>query len=336
MKEAFIKHICISKLAICLLALMTLVSCKEAEDKKYNVLMICVDDLRPALGCYGDEVAKSPNIDEFASNACLFNNHYVQSAVCGPSRSMLLTGKITRSWDAWSQLRNLENEPDEPVSLPHLFKKNGYKTVCIGKVSHEPGGVMDKDQTIPQIPFSWDTTYTKVGKWSTPWRAFFAYANGDSHNKFRGKQFPEYNKPHLPYECGDVDDVGYPDGLNAREAMKQVKRLGDENMPFFLAVGFYKPHLPFNAPKKYCQLYEKEEIPRAPNNYPPKNTNEKYALHNSFEVTTHYHWPDGEGNINADKARELKHHYLACVSYIDRQIGLILDELKRQIGRAHV
>ena len=169
-----------------------------------------------------------------------------------------MTGKIQQGWDLWTDLRKEGIEPEIPVALPHLFKKNGYKTVGIGKITHEPGGVMDEQQKIHQIPFSWDTCYTAVGKWETPWRAFFAYANGDAHNT---AMRIGVETPRLPYEKGDVEDEGYPDGLNALEAIKQLKILKKEKNPFFLAVGFYKPHLPFNAPKSKACFLESIVIP---------------------------------------------------------------------------
>jgi arylsulfatase A-like enzyme len=292
----------------------------------YNILFIHVDDLRPELGCYGNPFIQTPNIDKLASSGYLFNNHYVQSAICGPSRSSLLTGKVCQQWDPWGDFRKTELEPDVPIALPHLFKKNGYKTIGIGKITHEPGGVMDEAQSIAQIPFSWDTTYTAVGKWETPWRAFFAYSNGDAHNTAMRIGM---ETPRLPYEAGEVHDEGYPDGLNTLEAIKQLQKLKKEGDPFLLALGFYKPHLPFNAPKKYWDMYERDKIPMAENNFVPKNLNNIYSLNQSPEVTTHYPWPDGPGIVMPESAKTLKHGYYACVSYIDALIGKVLDELER-------
>ncbi len=313
------------------LLVLSLVSCEQtknqAKDQPYNVLMICVDDLRPELGCYGNTIIKSPNIDKLASQGALFTNHYVQSAICGPSRTTLMTGKLQQSWDLWGDLRKNGIEPEYAIALPHLFKKNGYTTIGIGKITHQPGGVLDEEQLIDQIPFSWDSTYTAVGKWKTPWRAFFAYANGDAHNT---AMRIGVETPRLPYEAGEVDDTGYPDGLNAQEAVKQIRKLKHEKNPFFLTVGFYKPHLPFNAPKKYWDLYDPNQIPMADNNYAPKNLNNKYSLNKSPELTTHYPWPDGAGIVSEESAKIVKHGYYASVSYIDAQIGLVLDELKKQ------
>ena len=298
---------------------------KTDDRYKHNILFIHVDDLRPELGCYGNPIIQTPNIDKLASSGFLFNNHYVQSAICGPSRSSLLTGKVCQQWDPWKEFRKTGIEPEHPVSLPHLFKKNGYKTIGIGKITHEPGGVMDEAQSIPQIPFSWDTTYTATGKWETPWRAFFAYSNGDAHNTAMRIGM---ETPRLPYEAGNVQDIGYPDGLNALEAIKQLRNLKERGEPFLLSIGFYKPHLPFNAPRKYWDLYKREAIPMADNNFIPKNLNSGYSLNQSPEVTTHYPWPDGPGNVSPESAKTLKHGYYACVSYIDAQIGKVLDELE--------
>ncbi len=304
--------------------------CKKLDNKddrsNYNILMICVDDLRPELGCYGNSIIQTPNIDKLASSGYVFNNHYVQAAICGPSRSSFLTGKVSQQWDPWEKLRKTDHEPDAPIVLPHLFKKNGYKTVGIGKITHEPGGVMDEAQHIAQIPFSWDSTYTAVGKWKTPWRAFFAYSNGDAHNTAMRIGM---ETPRTPYEAGDVDDKGYPDGLNALEAIEQLRKFKEGGDPFFLTLGFYKPHLPFNAPKKYWDLYERDKIPMAENNFIPKNLNATYSVNKSPEVTTHYPWPDGPGNVTPESAKTLKHGYYASVTYIDALVGKVLDELER-------
>ena len=311
--------------------LLTLYACAESDKRsplqRPNVLLICIDDLRPDLGCYGNDLIVSPHIDALASEGCLFKRHYVQSAICGPSRTTLMTGIIQQGWDLWGNVRKGGVEPEKAIALPHLFRQNGYKTICIGKITHEPGGVMDEKQLIHQIPFSWDTSYTAVGKWKTPWRAFFAYANGDAHNT---AMRIGVETPRLPYETEDVEDDGYPDGLNAIEAISQLKLLGNEKKPFFLAIGFYKPHLPFNAPKKYWDLYDRDRIPLASNDFPPENSNIDYCLNKSPELTTHYPWPDGPGVVSEEHAKDLKHAYFACISYVDAQIGKILDELKRQ------
>jgi len=290
-----------------------------------NVLFIAVDDLRPELGCYGSRHIRTPNIDKLAKSARLFKRHYIQSAVCGPSRCSLLTGRRLWSWDCWKAARKLKTEPAVPVSIAHLFRRGGYRTVCIGKISHLPGGVTDPAGKRHEVPFSWDLAYAPNGKWKDPWGAFFCYADGSVRQYGYGR-----NKTNTPaFECADVADEGYADGLNAREAIKQLGDLKSRRKPFFLAVGFYKPHLPHNAPKKYWNMYDPDKIPLAPNRQPPKNVDAGISLHPSFELTGHYAWPGGRGKITDAQARNQRHAYFACVSYIDAQVGKVLDELKR-------
>jgi arylsulfatase A-like enzyme len=291
-----------------------------------NVVLVCVDDLRPLLGCYGSGAVVSPNIDRLAAEGRAFTRHYVQVAICGPSRCSLLTGRRTYSWDCWGALRKREDEPAYPTSFAHLFRRNGYRTVCIGKVSHLPGGVMDKEQKVHQVPFSWDVARAPVGPWRTPWRAFFSYDKGRAYNKVIRM---EKDAPSLPYECANVPDTGYADGLNAEEGVRQLRDLKSRGRPFLLAVGFYKPHLPFNAPKRYWDLYDRAKLPAPPHPSPPAGVDSKISLHTSYELTTHYKWPSGAGTINDAEARLLRHAYFACVSYVDAQIGKVLDEVKR-------
>jgi arylsulfatase A-like enzyme len=269
----------------------------------------------------------TPNIDRFAAQGRLFTRHYVQSAVCGPSRCALLTGKVYSSWDCWEQLRSVRTEPQYPASFAHLFRRHGYRTVGIGKISHQPGGVMDNEQKVHQVPFSWDLSYAPVGPWRTPWRAFFGFAGGQAYNK---ASLPpsERDAPRLPYEAADVPDEGYPDGLNALEAVRQLRDLKERKQPFLLGVGFYKPHLPFNAPRKYLELYGRE-LPLADNRFPPRNTNPAVFSPASGELTRNHYWPSGPGVVTEKEARTLRRAYFACVSYVDAQIGKVLDEIRR-------
>ena len=296
---------------------------KKPTDGRPNVLMICVDDLRPQLGCYGHKEMISPNIDRLASEGRMFNRHYVQYAACGPSRCSMLTGMREKRWDCWGEIRKSKVEPKHPASIGHHFRRNGYYTSCIGKVSHLPGGTMDKEQKIQQVPYSWDRSYTPVGSWKSPWGAFFSYDKG----RFRAFGWDDEDNVNMPaYEAADVNDTGYADGLNAEEAMKQLRELKDRQ--FFLAVGFYKPHLPFNAPKKYWDLYDPEKLKLASNPFPPANVDPEISLHDSYELK-HYGWAVKPEMVNKQEARTLKHAYYACVSYVDAQIGKVLDEVKR-------
>lgn len=302
---------------------------KTERSEKFNVLFIAVDDLRPELGSYGYDYMHTPNIDKLASEGRIFKNHFVHAAACGPSRSTLLSGIRTTNWDIFKEVRESNSKPDSIISLPQLFKENGYMTVGIGKISHQPGGVMDSLQTIHEVPYSWNASYAPVGEWNDPWNAFFSYAGGRARTSYYGRPT---NRTLPPYEAADVGDKGYADGWNAEEAIKQLKELKDTT--FFLAVGFYKPHLPFNAPKKYWDLYDPDKIPEADYKQNPDNVESDISLHshrNSYEPRGTYTWlNDTLGwQITPDRGKVLKHGYVAAVSYIDAQIGKVLDELKR-------
>lgn len=312
-----------------IVALVFLSACdnKDEIERKPNVLFIAVDDLRTELGCYGVDYIKSPNIDRLASEGRLFTNHFVHCAACGSSRSTLLSGRRSLDWDIFREIREAGSKPDSVFSLPQLFKENGYVTIGIGKVSHQPGGVLDSLQTIHEVPYSWNKSYAPVGEWEDPWRAFFSYADGKARDYGYGRN--DTNMP--PFEAAEVSDEGYADGLNAREAIKQLRNLKDTT--FFLTVGFYKPHLPFNAPKKYWDLYDSGDIPVSVYKKPPENIETKICLHDgheSYEPRTHYKWTNDTSNyvLNEERQKILKHGYAASVSYVDAQIGKVLDELR--------
>jgi iduronate 2-sulfatase len=302
---------------------------KTLNNQKMNVLFIAVDDLRPELGCFGKEYMHTPNIDKLASEGRMFTNHFVFTALCGPSRNTLLSGHRTLSGDYWKKWRDSASKPDSIISLPQLFKENGYMTVCIGKISHEPGGVLDSLQKVHEVPFAWNKTYAPVGEWRDPWRAFFAYAGGKAKKYGYGRGNDTYNLH--PYEAAEVSDNGYPDGLNAEEAIKQLQQLKDTS--FFLAVGFYKPHMPFNAPKKYWDLYNPDDIPDAEINHLPEGVIPEflYGPDDKGSEPRRYKWPNDTSRylITAERAKILKHGYVASVSYTDAQIGKVMNELKR-------
>jgi iduronate 2-sulfatase len=308
----------------------TFFSCdnNKQDKQKYNVLFIAVDDLRPELGCYGIEYIKTPHIDKLASEGRMFRNHFVHCAACGPSRSTLLSGRRTLNWSVFEDIRESAIKPDSIFSLPQLFKENGYKTVGIGKVSHQPGGVMDSLQTIHEVPYSWNKSYAPVGEWGDPWKAFFSYAGGKSKNYGYGRGNDTYK--YHPFEAANISDNGYPDGLNADEAIKQLEELKDTS--FFLAVGFYKPHLPFNAPKKYWDIYDRNKIPKALYQQPPENIQSNICLHgeNQSYEPRRYKWPKSTDKyqITENRGKILKHGYAACVSYIDAQIGKVLKKVE--------
>jgi len=280
---------------------------KISGSKRPGVLFIVVDDLRPQLGCYGHKHMISPNIDRLASDGVVFLRSYCQVPVCGASRASLLTGvRPARdrfiSYDVWAQ----KDLPGALV-LPKHFKNNGYYTISNGKVFHHSNDCGD----------SWS---------EDPWRPKGAWRN---YLLEGNKKLAESNSRGAgpAYESADVPDNAYFDGMIADKAISDLRRLRDIDKPFFLALGFLKPHLPFNAPGKYWDLYKREEIDLADNPFRPKGAPDA-ALHNWDELRAYEGIPK-KGPLPESIARTLIHGYYACVSYTDAQIGKVLAELHR-------
>ncbi len=298
---------------------------------KPNVLFICIDDLRPELGCYGNNYIKSPNIDRLAQTGVVFTNHFAQVPTCGASRCCLLTGMLPKtakhlSNEACREFISGKPETEVPETFIHHLKRNGYYTVGIGKISHYVDGLLyeytDPVGTEYELPHSWNEMLLNPGKWGTGWNAFFGYADGQNRQSMK--------KQVKPYEMADVEDTGYPDGLTAELALTKLSELSKNKEPFFLAVGFFKPHLPFNAPKKYWDMYDESRIPLSPNPFIPENVN-KASLHNSGEFNG-YELGDEKASLNGPVsdayARKIRHAYFACVSYTDAQVGKLLKKLE--------
>jgi arylsulfatase A-like enzyme len=273
-----------------------------AEPDRPNVLFIAVDDLRPELGAYGNAQVKSPSIDRLAREGMTFRRAYVQQALCSPSRTSVMTGMrpdTTRVWDLKTDFRT--TVPDA-VTLPQLFKRHGYFTRAIGKVYHNREGLDDA--------LSWSAPSSK------PKQPTYALPENASAPGVEGTAF----------ESADVPDETYTDGQVARLAVQALRDLSAGSAPFFLAVGFTRPHLPFVAPKKYWDLYDPAGIALARNPFRPRGAPE-YAVPPGAELRSYRDIP--EGSIPDDLARRLKHGYYASVSYTDAQIGKLLDELDR-------
>lgn len=301
--------------------------------QKYNILFLFIDDLRPELACYGQSYVKSPNIDALAASATIFDKHFVTVPTCGASRASILSGLLPGSVaETNNSVFEYKQEGTvkgvEPESFVQQLRVNGYYTVGIGKISHSPDGYiykyLESQSKKMELPKSWDEMLFNAGKWKTGWNAFFGYADGNNRNDKMGSV--------KPYEQADVDDDGYPDGLTANLAVKKLKQLAKKKQPFFLGVGFFKPHLPFNAPKKYWDMYDEASLPLAPSPKIPQNVN-KASLTESEEFSA-YKLGDEEASLSKPVSdaysRKLRHAYLAGVSYVDAQIGKVIDELKRQ------
>jgi len=299
---------------------------------KPNVLFICIDDLRPELGCYGASYIKSPNIDKLGSSGVIFSNQFTQIPTCGASRTCLLTGllPVTKKHltnEAPQIFISGKPETERPETFIHNLKRNGYYTVGVGKISHSADGLLygytDPVGTERELPHSWDDLVFDAGKWKTGWNAFFGYADGENRQSMKANV--------KPYEKGNVDDDGYVDGLTAKLAITKLDELAKRKEPFFLGVGFFKPHLPFNSPAKYWDMYDEDKIELTPSPDIPLNVN-KASLHQSGEFNG---YKAGDEDATLEKpvsdayARKLRHAYFAAVSYVDAQVGKVLDELNR-------
>jgi len=303
------------------------------KNNKPNVLFISIDDLRPELGCYGKDYIHSPNIDRLAYEAVVFKNHFVQVPTCGASRYALLTGMRPKNRahlgnNIFASEVATQPENEIPETFIHHLKRNGYYTVGIGKISHSADGLVygyeEQPSSKRELPYSWSELVFDSGKWKTGWNSFFAYADGQNRQSM--------NRQVKPYEAGEVDDQGYPDGLTTKLAISKLRELKNNPKPFFLGVGFFKPHLPFNAPKKYWDLYNPDTIPISSNPEVPQNVNPA-SLHSSGEFNG-YQLGEEKPSINhpvSDAyAKKINHAYYAAVSYIDEQVGALIDEVKAQ------
>ena len=259
----------------------------------YNVLFISVDDLRPLLGCYGYPEMHTPNIDKIAQRGTLFNRAYCQYPVCNPSRASMLTGLRPDTTEVFSNVTEFRRNLPNVVTLPQHFKAYSYHTQSVGKIAHN---------LIMQ-----DDTYS----WSVP-----SWTNPDT-----------LNPPFVPvWQAYDVEDDELRDGQTANRAVEVLEEI--QNTQFFLAVGFSKPHLPLYAPKKYYELYEDADfsLPTSVNlpNGVPNVVKQRYS--DLGEISKFQDVPD-EGNLSDVRTLELIRAYAASTSYMDAQVGRVLNRL---------
>jgi arylsulfatase A-like enzyme len=301
------------------LVIALLLTAFHVNAEKPNILFIAVDDLRPELNCYGAR-SITPNIDRLAATGLRFDRAYCQQAVCGASRTSLMMGlypeateESTFHVDGWRK-----RWPDV-ITMNQHFRANNYTTIGMGKIYHGRSG--------PGVdPDNW-TRWIKVnGK---------GYANPESMNNLREKVSSTPDKKVVSRgpvtESADVEDDVYTDGATATEGARQIKRLAKQKNPFFLAVGFTKPHLPFNAPTRYWDLYERDSFSLPDNlSYPPGYPIWA-ARQNSGEIGAYSDMPEGliPSEYPMDLNKRLLHGYHACVSYTDRNIGVLLDALEQ-------
>jgi iduronate 2-sulfatase len=312
---------------ICAFLFLTDCATKKEDIKKYNVLFITIDDLRPQLGCFGDPVVQSPNIDKLASEGLVFKRAYCQQALCGPSRASFLTGYRPETIGVTDLHTHIRDVVPNVITLPQLFKNNGYESVGLFKVFHlvgfDPKGFGNLND-----PESWS-----IPLWMPSRSAWGPYGDSIFQANYREclKKGPiGYNNipRSLAFEAPNVEDSLTSDGETAVQAIRYLRQLKDTS--FFLAVGFYKPHLPYVAPKKYWDLYDVNALKLPDNQYPPEGS-PTYAVVGTGgdrELRSYVNIPD-EGKLSDEIKKNLLHGYLASISYVDAQVGLLLAELDK-------
>jgi iduronate 2-sulfatase len=285
-----------------------------------NVLLICVDDLKPLLGCYGNKTIKSPNIDRLAARGVVFDRAYCNQAVCAPSRNTLLTGVRPSTTGIYDLATNFRAAAQDTVTLPQNFMRGGWRTEALGKIFHVGHGNHED-------PASWSVPHWGVR--SIEYVLKERHPDGLTREEALFSNQPAANLPRgAAWENPDVPDEAYSDGRLAAEAIRRLQdtRTRPET-PFFLAVGFVKPHLPFCAPKKYWDLYDPAQLPLAEHRTPPEGA-PAYSPQFGGELRQYSGIP-GNGPLPDDLQRTLIHGYHATVSFMDAQLGKVLDELDR-------
>jgi iduronate 2-sulfatase len=306
-------------LLLCLAFLLPL----GAQETRKNVLLICVDDLKPVLGCYGDPLAKTPNLDKLAARGMRFDRAYCNQAVCAASRNNLLLGSRSTSIGIYDLSVNFRKAVPDAVTLPQRFMKQGYRAEAVGKILHTGHGNTDD-----------------AASWSVPTETFKVVEYLKPENSGDGKLTREEaffsNKElgrinQLPrgaaWEIAEVPDNAYSDGKIADESIQRLRAAKERKQPFFLAVGFVKPHLPFTAPKKYWDMHDPAAFRLAKPARPPEGA-PPYAGKRGGEITN-YTPVAQNGKVDNKLARKLIHGYYAATSYMDAQLGRLMDEFDR-------
>lgn len=296
---------------IMFLVLLVAVGSAQSQTNRYNVLFIAVDDLRPELGCYGVDYAQTPNMDKLAKSGMLFNKHYVQVATCHSSRNSMLTGRSPGA--AKQKVQNGARY------MPELFRRSGYHTTCIGKISHSPDGrkfqYNGDGKGEMELPNAWDALPTPFGPWKRGWGVFFAYADG------KHREDGEGNKDLMQFTAEKDSDL--PDGMMAEAAVETLRQYKTSGERFFLGLGFFKPHLPFVAPKQDWDAFSKVNIPP-----PAQGIINSEFWHGSGEFYKYNAPHEKTRPLSSEATQQSRRAYLACVRYTDRQVGKVLNALR--------
>lgn len=289
-----------------------------------NVLLLCVDDLKPAMGCYGDAHAKTPNLDRLAARGMRFDLAYCNQAVCAPSRNNLFLGSRSTSLGIYTLSRNFRDAVPNAVTMPQYFIQHGWRAEAIGKLFHTGHGNEDDTRS-----WSVPTVKDKVVEYLDPKNsangqltreeAYFSNQQlGNIRSLPRGAATENADEPDNAYADGRIADLGI-------ERLRAAQQKPDQ--PFFLALGFVKPHLPFTAPKKYWDMHDPATLPQPQLHTPPQGAPD-FAGKTTMELNQYEPVPE-TGAISPELTRHLIHGYYASVSFMDAQLGRVLDELDR-------
>ena len=309
----------LSRYPVAIFAICALAAAHAAP--KLNVLMIAIDDLRPSLGCYGDPNAKTPHMDALAGRGLLFERAYCQQALCSPSRISLLSGRRPSTSKIYTIGPTLRSAMPDITTLPQHFKNAGYFTRSLGKVYH----VGIDDPASWSVP-SWQSRRPRSGPEGIRLQA-------ERRRDYAAKKIPppEQGEGAISYavpafEAPDVGDEELKDGDCAREAIAALRGFAQQpGQPFFLAVGFANPHVPWVAPKKYWDLYDPAKLAIADNRFPPRSA-PAFAATSGSDFYSYANVP-ADRIISEAFGRQCLHAYLAATSYIDAQVGRLLATL---------
>jgi len=276
-----------------------------ASPRKPNVLFVVFDDLNTSLGCYGDPVARSPNLDRLAARGTVFTRAFCQQTICGPSRASFMSGRRPDSLGIWSMTKYLYDLHPDAVTIPQWFRRHGYSAMSIGKVLGGYGKEADfKTLTVPD---------RRTG--------------GKTKDEFKmpdGRPLPPNLAKNELCENRDVPDEACFDAMSAGLAITELRTLAKKPEPFFLAVGFFKPHSPYKVPKRYWDLYRREDIPAIEPEGRSRNSPD-IAYHANHEILGA---PNARRTLDEDAQREIRHGYYAALSFADAQFGRLLDALE--------
>lgn len=280
----------------------------ESNNKKLNVLFIIADDLNCDIGVYGNKVVKTPNIDRLIENGTLFLNAHCQYPLCGPSRASFMTGMYSNQTKMTKNNIFLRNTVPDVITIGQRFRQQGYQSVRIGKIFHYDNPSTIGTSGIDDI-YSWDQTINPYGR--------------DKIEEYKINTLsPRRYGGTLSWMASDGVDEEQTDGIGASEAIKKLENFSKTGEKFFLAVGFFRPHTPFVAPKKYFDLYSKEDIEI------PKSSPD-YLKTIPIPAAKSVRAKKNQINLEEDLAKEIKQAYYATISFVDAQVGRIINKLKQ-------